>query len=146
MLQYQRAQSPGPVRVSFVQGVGVGPRLLATIVDAIIIGVVAGIIGLFIGTYIGDYATGVEVLIALAYYMILEAIYGATLGKKLFHLRVVRIDGRAPIGWNEAFLRTVMRVVDVLPFFYIVGAISIWATMRNQRLGDLVAHTIVIRD
>jgi Predicted membrane protein/domain len=141
-----QSQSQSAVRVSFAQGVGVWPRLLATIVDGIIIGVLISIIDTIFGGRLIGYASVLDLLVALAYYAVQEALYGATLGKRLLRLRVVRIDGRASIGWSEALLRTIMRLIDVLPFFYLVGAISIWTTLRNQRLGDLVARTLVVRE
>jgi uncharacterized RDD family membrane protein YckC len=73
----------------------------------------------------------------------MEATQGATFGKKALGLRVVRLDG-SPIGWSEAILRLLLRIVDNF-FFGLVGFICILATEKQQRVGDMVAKTIVIK-
>lgn len=70
---------------------------------------------------------------------------GATPGKRWMKLRVVNSYG-APIGWTAAILRNLLRAVDMLPFAYLTGLISCMATKRFQRLGDLVAGTMVVYD
>jgi uncharacterized RDD family membrane protein YckC len=78
-----------------------------------------------------------------AYYVIMEASFGATLGKLTLGLRVVGEDG-SPIGWSGALVRNILRVVDGL-FFYLVGAVVAWSSPRRQRLGDRVAGSVVVR-
>ncbi len=73
----------------------------------------------------------------------MEATQGATLGKMALGLRVVRVDG-APISWSESVIRNLLRIVDCL-VFYILGAILIWTSPLKQRLGDKVAHTVVVK-
>jgi len=93
--------------------------------------------------------TGVSALIwallAFAYYTIAEALGGQTLGKLLLHLRVRSAAGdKASLG--PVVLRNVLRIVDGLPLFYLVGFIVMLSTgSRAQRIGDLAANTIVIR-
>ena len=48
--------------------------------------------------------------------------------------------------FRASALRNLVRLVDVLPGFYLVGAVAIFATHRNQRLGDLAAGTLVVRE
>jgi uncharacterized RDD family membrane protein YckC len=81
---------------------------------------------------------------AFAYFWWCEAVWGRTLGKRLCDLRVVRRDG-AKLGAGEAFVRNVLRIVDWLPLFYLLGAAVIWATPGNQRIGDLAARSAVVR-
>ncbi|HNW36631.1 MAG TPA: RDD family protein, partial [Candidatus Ozemobacteraceae bacterium] len=50
------------------------------------------------------------------------------------------------IGWAASVSRNLLRVVDFLPMFFVTGMISILFSTRHQRLGDLAAGTIVIRD
>jgi uncharacterized RDD family membrane protein YckC len=57
---------------------------------------------------------------------------------------VVTEDGD-PIAYRESAIRTLLRIVDALPFFYIVGLVAIYVTDRKQRVGDLVADTIVVK-
>lgn len=70
---------------------------------------------------------------------------GRTPGKRLSHLRVVRTQG-APVDLPASAIRTLLRLIDALPTVYLVGLLSILVTARNQRLGDLAAGTLVIRD
>jgi uncharacterized RDD family membrane protein YckC len=70
---------------------------------------------------------------------------GKTPGKRWTGLRVVRSGGR-PINLVRSAIRNVLRIIDVLPAFYAVGMTAIFVTERNQRVGDLVAGTLVVRD
>lgn len=69
---------------------------------------------------------------------------GQTPGKKLFRLQVIK-DVGSPISFHDAALRNLLRAADILPIAYGVGLICMAATSRLQRIGDLVAGTIVVR-
>ncbi len=84
------------------------------------------------------------IVVFIVYYAALEATTGATIGKRLLGLRVVVADG-APVDWTSSIIRNVLRIVDILPVFYLLGAIFVWSTEKNQRIGDLGANTVVIR-
>jgi uncharacterized RDD family membrane protein YckC len=74
-----------------------------------------------------------------------EALTGRTLGKALLGLRVVRAaDGGHPSAPALA-ARTLLRIVDGLPFFYALGVLVMLVTPGRQRIGDLAARTIVVR-
>jgi hypothetical protein len=61
-------------------------------------------------------------------------------------LRVIREDGR-PITFWESAVRNLLRNFDVMPFpFYSVGLISVFTSARDQRIGDVVAGTVVVRE
>ena len=68
---------------------------------------------------------------------------GATPGKTAMGLAVVEADGR-PVGWSASTVRNFLRVADFLPFLYFSGLLSMLATRRFQRLGDLAAGTLVV--
>jgi uncharacterized RDD family membrane protein YckC len=70
---------------------------------------------------------------------------GRTLGKRVLKLRVLMSDGR-PVSWGPSLLRNLLRVVDSLPFAYTVGLVSVLFSRNFQRLGDIVADTLVIHD
>src|SRR5207244_5263014 len=70
---------------------------------------------------------------------------GRTIGKQAAGIRVVGPTGE-PVRFLASAVRNISRIVDFLPFFYLVGTISIIATARDQRLGDLAPGTLVIRD
>ncbi len=69
---------------------------------------------------------------------------GQTLGKRLFRLRVVDEQG-LKLHFSQVVIRNLFRVVDSLPIFYMVGGVVSLSSRKAQRLGDLVANTVVIR-
>src|SRR5262249_15252496 len=77
------------------------------------------------------------------YFVVWEALRGTTPGKMALGLRVLTTEGR-PIGVTEAALRNLLRAADALPIGYLVGVASMTLSPRFQRLGDLVAGTIVV--
>ncbi|EFH84130.1 RDD family protein [Ktedonobacter racemifer] len=128
------------------QYAGVGSRFLAILIDSIILGIVFGIINAILGTALkGSFAiSGIEGLLLLIYYSCMEATMGATLGKKILGLRVVKEDGSS-IGWGDSIIRNLLRIIDIIPGFYLVAAILVWTSSSKQRLGDKVAHTVVVK-
>jgi uncharacterized RDD family membrane protein YckC len=77
------------------------------------------------------------------YRVVYERLRGATPGKKNCGLRVVMTSG-APITWSASVLRNLLRVADFMPYFYLTGLASCLMSRRFQRLGDLVANTMVV--
>jgi uncharacterized RDD family membrane protein YckC len=137
-----------------VQYVGVGRRFVATLVDAILYLIVFVVVAVVSGntqasggsasaSLSGAPALILDILFFL-YYIVLEAVLGATLGKLLLGIRVVSVDG-SRIGWGASIIRNLLRIIDALPFFYLLGAILIWTSPQRQRLGDRVAKTVVVR-
>ncbi len=80
----------------------------------------------------------------LLYHSLCEGLFGATAGKKLCGIRVLKNDFTPP-GLGAGFVRNVLRIVDSL-FFYVIGAIALAATLKWQRFGDLAAETVVVRN
>ncbi len=82
----------------------------------------------------------------LVYELVFEALWaGRTPGKAAFGIRVVSSDG-SPARFSAIVVRNLLRLVDILPIFYAVALVGVFATKRHQRLGDLAAGTIVIRE
>lgn len=77
------------------------------------------------------------------YFVVCEALYGRSPGKMAVGIRVVTTSGR-PIGWRAAALRNLLRAADLLPVGYVAGVVSMALSSRFQRLGDLVAGTMVV--
>lgn len=69
---------------------------------------------------------------------------GQTVGKRLFRLRVVDAEGMR-LQFDQVVTRNLLRCVDSLPVFYLVGGLSCWFSRKCQRLGDIAANTIVVR-
>jgi uncharacterized RDD family membrane protein YckC len=77
-----------------------------------------------------------------SYFIYMEHKYGYTLGKKVFGLRVISLDGKR-LKWSQLIIRDLMRwYVDL--FLFLPGLISILVTDKKQRTGDLAAGTMVI--
>jgi uncharacterized RDD family membrane protein YckC len=85
-------------------------------------------------------------LLQWGYFTLFEGLWhGQTPGKRVAKIRVIQQSGRA-ITIFESLSRNFVRAIDFLPTFYVVGSISIFVTSRNQRLGDLVAGTLVVHE
>lgn len=89
-------------------------------------------------------------LIFAGYFIAFEWLWsGQTPGKRLLKLRVIREDGRPLTLW-ESIARNLLRIGDAVPGFivpvYSVGLIAIFLSSRDQRLGDIFAGTVVIRE
>jgi uncharacterized RDD family membrane protein YckC len=128
---------------------GLGSRFMAQLLDLLIKATVVGLIALTLAI---AGLTGVAImlpaffLVMYAYDVVFETFAnGRTPGKMATRLRVVRVGGE-PIDFMSSAIRNVLRLIDGLPFSYLPGMISILATNRNQRLGDLAAGTIVIHE
>jgi uncharacterized RDD family membrane protein YckC len=136
---------------------GLGSRLGAAVVDITIQAVVLlalvlalTLAGAVVSADLGIFVMGVGTLliavVVLGYYLLFEALNGGrTPGKAAFGIRVATVDGR-PVTLVAVTLRTLLRLIDFLPFLYATGAVSVVVTAKNQRLGDLVANTVVVRD
>jgi uncharacterized RDD family membrane protein YckC len=152
--------SPSQAAASALEYVGVGRRLLALIIDGIILLIVGWII-VVIFPASGDITAGGDAwdrfkhmgpgvvlpnIIPFIYYIVMEAMQGATVGKMARGIRVVKLDG-SPISWGESIVRNLLRIVDHLPYAipYLLGALLIWTSPTKQRLGDCVVHTVVVR-
>ncbi len=141
---------------------GLGSRMAAGIVDGVIqlllIGAWLALLAI-IGAAMGDgggaattqmIAALVWIILPVAtffgYGILFETLWnGRTPGKRLTGIRVIRTGGR-PIGFRASVIRNLLRIIDVLPSLYLIGSISILVNSRNQRLGDILAGTVVVRD
>ena len=139
---------------------GIGSRFIAILVDYLIWGFVFFILGLlalivipalhFFGGISANWAIGIALLIVFllqwGYFALFEAFgNGRTPGKRVAHIRVIHQSGRG-INFVEALARNLVRFIDAAPSFYAVGVVAIFLSRRNQRLGDMVAGTLVVRD
>jgi uncharacterized RDD family membrane protein YckC len=86
-------------------------------------------------------------LIFFGYFIFFETVWsGQTPGKRWLKLRVIQEDGR-PINFFAALARNLIRFADmIVPPFYSVGIVSVFASARSKRLGDYVANTVVVKE
>lgn len=128
---------------------GLGRRFVAQLVDVVLLFVVGYVIAIATGstTPTGyDLQGGPALLwfgVSWLYFIGLEARSGQTVGKRLAGIAVVTVDGGA-IDLRASVVRNVLRIVDWV-VFYALGAVLIVLSDRNQRLGDRVASTVVVR-
>jgi uncharacterized RDD family membrane protein YckC len=159
--------TPENVPLSF-ELAGLGSRFVAALLDYVFITVVD--IGLLVLAFVVLSATGYDfmtaeeadmsipaaffivfVMIVIAaifflYPLIFEIVWnGQTPGKRITGIRMVRNDG-APITALAAVIRNVIRIIDFLPMYYIVGALVMFIDSKSRRLGDLAAGTICIKE
>jgi uncharacterized RDD family membrane protein YckC len=131
---------------------GLGSRALATIVDWLIQAAMMWLLFVVVGAFHLQGATGVAALSFglfmsfFGYYIAFEGLWhGQTPGKRTQRIRVVKIDGQ-PATFGPIFIRNILRIVDFLPTYYAIGVISIAVTSHSQRIGDLAAGTMVVRE
>lgn len=145
---------------------GIGSRFVAMLLDTLIlVGIVLGELLIFV--VIGAAASHSSVttrisgeaekwFVALVlfanfglfwgYFALFEAYWhGQTPGKRAMKLRTIKDSGRQ-ITLFESMARNLLRVVDYLPSLYLVGVITMLCNKQNQRLGDMVAGTLVVHE
>ena len=130
---------------------GVGSRTIALVVDTFLqLMVLVPVLFVSLGDGLGG--TGEAVVVGIVVFFVLWFYFpafewlwrGQTPGKRYQGIRVVRTDGQ-PVGLAPVLVRNLIRIVDVtlLPF---LALISMVITRRSQRLGDLAAGTMVVRE
>jgi uncharacterized RDD family membrane protein YckC len=153
--------TPEQVELSY-DVAGIGSRFVAVLLDTLIIGAVYFALGLvFVLALTAVHALNqmdsmtmwfVAALVLVAfvvnwgYFALCEAYWqGQTPGKRVMKLRVIKDSGRQ-ITLFEALARNLVRFIDYLPGMYLTGVIAMLCNKRNQRLGDMVAGTLVVHE
>jgi uncharacterized RDD family membrane protein YckC len=155
------AGSLSPARAEYARDARIA-RALALIVDTLVFSVIAIVVNNVYGVThvtggspfasVSGFATFTtstdigpvwSILLGLAYFTVPEALFGATPGKFAARLRVVRVDGR-PLDLRSVVIRNLLKPIDYLPFFYLLGGAVVLLTASSQRLGDLAAGTTVV--
>ena len=96
------------------------------------------------GLFITDPLCLIFLALMVLYFILLEGLVGATLGKWALGLRVISTDGGRP-GLGRSAARNLLRLIDGLPAFNIVGIVLILRSPEKARFGDRVAGTRVVR-
>ena len=161
-----------PENVTFGYEVaGIGARFIAALIDTVLLGVGLLLLNILLAVLLSLIGSDALVLFDLeaqepgwieglvialyallnfavlwGYYILFELLWnGQTPGKRVAKIRVVRLDG-SPIGFIEAAVRNLVRIVDFFPMGYGVGFVTMFLNRRARRLGDFAAGTLVIRD
>ena len=127
-------------------------RLLAWIIDFLCMAGICMAIGGLLTPFVtisGDVIFGLVTIcffaVQIGYGMATEWFWrGQTLGKRVFKLRVVDDQGLR-LRPTQIIIRNLLRSVDSLPVFYLVGGLACLISRRGQRLGDFAANTVVIQ-
>ena len=88
-------------------------------------------------------AATLNATILFVYGWLLEAAFGATLGKALVGIRIVRTDDRGPLAASA--VRNLLRIVDGLGLYLVGTAVAACSNVR-QRIGDICANTAVVEE
>lgn len=132
-----------------VIGARIGAQLVDTVIAIVIIylsivilGGLGGTDGAILGGLLGMFVGFIAVLF---YFFVLEGVWdGQTVGKRLLGIKVVKEDGsECDIG--TSFVRNLLRIIDGL-FYYLIGFLAMAFTDNRQRIGDLLAGSVVVRE
>lgn len=132
--------------VVYAELAGLGERILATIIDVLIMGIIAYVIYRLFGSLgSGLVANTLFFFLLVFYHLFLELFnQGRSVGKMVLGLKVVNGKGRAP-NLEEALHRWTFRPLDIAFSIGTLAALSITSSPRNQRLGDLMGGCTVVK-
>lgn len=139
--------------------VGLGSRFVAQLIDYLIITAVYAVIAFFafltvprmglpeeVSVYVYVGIILFSFFLNLLYFILFETIWnGQTPGKRAAGIRVIRSTGEA-VTFSNVLVRNILRIVDLLPATYTIGVLTILISKNRQRVGDMVANTVVIRE
>jgi len=148
-------QPPAPAAAPQTQQRGevTGKRIVAALTDIVILGVVFVVMALAFGSSEAEGGSAnvsltggpfmLYLLIDLVYYIGSEIAFRATPGKLVMSLRIASAD-ETSLTPGRVALRNILRIIDGLPVLYLVGLVTVAASKRNQRIGDMAARTVVV--
>lgn len=138
-------QTAHNVRIDF-EAAGIGERAIAALIDYLLL--YTYVIGMVIafGEQMGGPAIlGLVALPAFLYFLLCEVFFdGQSVGKRMAGIKVARLDGGRP-RLGDYLLRWILRPIDLTLTSGIAAIVSVLATRRGQRLGDLAAGTTVVK-
>ena len=120
------------------------PRIFAFIIDNLIATIISFAAIAALKSVSAATNAAVLCLTYLSYYLLFETFWSRTPGKFFQRLEVQQLNGGS-CGFKAALIRTVLRVVEVNPLLFggLPAGIAIMSSQRKQRLGDMLARTIV---
>lgn len=127
-------------------------RFLALAIDQVVVYLAVGVMSLLLGVVgllnmdvAGAFMILASFVLTLGYPIFLEWVWrGQTIGKRVLHLQVMDEQGLR-LQFSQVLIRNLLRAVDALPAFYLVGGLAAFVGVRGQRLGDMAANTIVVQ-
>jgi uncharacterized RDD family membrane protein YckC len=148
MAQEMAVLSPEKTILSF-RLAGIAPRMLAHLLDAALVIFLLFVLLMALlrlgplGMAMWQFSIWITVF---GYFILFEGFWnGQTLGKKALGLRVRMVDG-TPVTFTAVLGRNLLRIADFFPSMYFLGVLAIFTNPKSQRVGDLVAGTIVVHE
>ncbi|MGQ9638579.1 MAG: RDD family protein [Thermodesulfobacteriota bacterium] len=152
----QTSQQPDETSIDGRRISRLGDRLIAVILDSILIGAAFAVIGMFVASRLGGVtesglsmkgkptiiALSLTIIFGFIYYWILEGLFGATLGKAIIGIKVIKKDAMK-CDLRSSFIRNLMRIIDIIGVYLVGFFVALFSKFR-QRLGDHLANTVVI--
>ena len=146
-MQKISVQTTQNVRIEYVLA-GIGDRILAYLIDLLIIVAYATVLGLLFASVSVEPSLTIVILLALPafmYHLLCETLLdGQSVGKRQMKIKVVKLDGSSP-GLGAYLMRWILRLIDMNIFGGGIAVLCIAITTRDQRLGDLAAGTTVVK-
>ncbi|HVX30522.1 MAG TPA: RDD family protein [Nitrolancea sp.] len=167
---YERYQFETPEQIDVAYDLaGIGSRFIAALLDTIILSItfliilipgtfgVTFVIKLILSAFGHESGGGLELWVLAGtgllsffvlafYYVLFEAFWhGQTPGKRKLGVRVIR-EGGHPLNFPASMTRNLIRLIDFLPLYYVIGIVVIFIDPKSRRLGDLAAGTVVIKE
>lgn len=135
---------------------GLGDRLIAIILDSLMMMAVFAAVGTWVASLMGGRVTGgfwmegppasitigLTMLLGFVYFWFMESLAGGTLGKRILGLQVRAMSG-ARCTLTQSLVRNLLRIVDGLAIYLVGFFIALFSKFR-QRLGDHLAKTVVL--
>lgn len=122
-------------------------RILSVLIDVLIYAFIILIFGIFFGvktengSQINGFPAFILFMISIGLWPLNEFITGQTFGKKILGIKVICKTTKKEIGLSQALLRFIFSFLDC---FFLIGLIIASNNKSNQRIGDLIANTIVV--
>ncbi len=131
---------PSVSNTSTLKYVGFGRRLGAYLIDAVIVNLVLSPLYLIIPDF--NLVNMIFLVLYTLYYVFMVGMYGATLGKMILKIRIVKEDG-AKVSFVDAFIRELASYISAVVLF--LGYLWVLWDPKKQAWHDKVAHTVVVR-
>ena len=156
MNEHLSIETPEQIEINYSIA-GIGSRFYAALIDIAVMTPIAfigayvtirAITGLdeILGNWLGAIAGVATFALLWGYYMVCEiTMNGQSPGKRALGLRVIKVHGY-PISFSDSAIRNLVRIVDFLPFLYGAGLVTMLSNKNWQRLGDLAAGTLVVKE
>ena len=128
-----------------------GERIVATIIDLVIMGAYLFLITMVLSSSAGAFDNGeawlyVFLFLPVAFYSLLSEQFfnGQTVGKRVMGIKVISLNGNQA-SFGQYLTRWLFRLVDMWLFGFVLATIMVAVTERHQRIGDLIAGTVLVK-